>query len=220
MEIGRDRTFGQDPASSSGDEPAGEPEATSGLLGHDRQLPAVPIVHLDADSGDHPTVVVERHETGPVERGEPLREVVGLVLEPLAEIGDVRIDPVGRAEHARTEGGGPDAEDGAEFVAEPGPVHVVAECSTDSLGGVRRHSDHRSDAITHTLQRADGPIPRRLRTRRIADHVDAFRRWRPRADPRAQVEGESVAASARPSVEARSLRCAPAGRGATSAPFS
>ena len=193
MEIGRHRTLGQDPASGRRDEPPGETETTGGLLGHDRQLLAVPIVHLDADTGDHPAVVVERHETRPVERGEPLREVVGLVLEPLAEVGDVRIDPVGRTEHARAEGGGTDAEDVAEFVAEPGPVQVVADHSTDGLGRVRRHADHRPDAVAHALERADGTVPRRLQPRRITDHVDAFRRRGPRADPRPQVEGESVA---------------------------
>ncbi len=115
------------------------------------------------------------------------------MLEPLAEVGDVRVDPMGRTEHARAEGGGTDAEDVAEFVAESGPVQAVADGSTDSLGRVRRHADHRSDAVTHSLERADRPIPRRQQTRRIADHVEPGRRRRPRADPRAQVEGESVA---------------------------
>jgi hypothetical protein len=49
----------------------------------------VAVVDLDADAGDRSTVVVEGDEAGSVERGEPFGEVVGLVLEPHADVGDV-----------------------------------------------------------------------------------------------------------------------------------
>jgi hypothetical protein len=171
VEVRRHGAVGQDASCRGGDQAASEPSAAGGLLGDHGQLLAPPIVYLDADAGDHPTLV-DGHQARTVERSEPFGKLVGLLLKPRAEIGDVGIDAIGRAEHARTERCGPDAENLAELVAEPVPVRVVADRRAHRIDGVWPHGDHRGVGGPHSLQLPDRAVPRRPESRRVTDDVD------------------------------------------------
>ena len=123
---------------------------------------------------------------------EPLGEIVGVLVEPVAQIREIGVDGSGRPEDTSTERCGADAEDVAEFVAEPGPVQVVSDGSRHRFS---RSGWHRNDGrvtVADTEQRPNRPVPCRLEAGRIAHHVHTARRRRPFADPRSQVQRQLV----------------------------
>ena len=149
------------------------------------------IVHFDPDPGDRPTVVTSDHETRSVERRQPRREVVVLLVEPLAEIGEAGVDPPGGAKHACPERRRPDPEYGAEPIAETRRVETVGELRGDGIDAVRRDRDHRTDPVADTLERSDDAIPGRTPTGWIADDVHPRAGRRPPPDPRSEVRIQS-----------------------------